>query len=316
MSNGKIVTVTLNPTIDITYIVGQLVYDDSNRAMNVIKDPGGKGIDVSRVINELGGDSVAFVLLGGYTGIEIKDRLIKLGLKLEVINISGETRTNVIIEDAYTHEQIRVNAKGPSIMEEEREWFLKRILSLRPENGYLILSGSVPEGFNKDVYRVIASEFKKKGYKCIIDADGEVLSEAIKSKPFMVKPNTYELERLLNIKVKKLQDYIDGATELLKAGIEVVIVSMGAKGAILATAEGIYKATPPKVAVQSTVGAGDSLVGAFVYKCSLGNDILESFILGVAAGTATALTPGTSLCSAEDVKNLVKRIKIKISLMK
>lgn len=293
----NIITVTLNPTIDITYIVGQLVYDDSNRAMKVIKDPGGKGIDVSRVIHELGGHSVAFVLLGGYTGIEIKDRLKKLGLELEVINIEGETRTNVIIEDAYTHAQLRVNAKGPAIKEDERDWFIKKILSLRPQEGYIVLSGSVPEGFNKDIYKIIVNEFNKKGYKTIVDADGETLSEAVKSKPFMIKPNTFELERLLNKKINKLSDYIDGAKEILNQGVQVVIVSMGSKGAILATNNGFYRAVPPKVSVQSTVGAGDSLVGAFVYKCSKGVDIVDAFTWGIAAGTATALTPGTSLCT-------------------
>ena len=306
-----IITVTLNPTIDITYIVGQLIYDDSNRAMKVLKDPGGKGIDVSRVISRLGGNSKAFVLLGGYTGIEIKDRLKKLGLDIEVINIQGETRTNVIIEDAYTHEQLRVNAKGPTISEDERDWFIKKILSLRPQEGYLVLSGSVPEGFNKDIYRLIIKEFNKKGYKSIIDSDGESLIEAINSKPFMIKPNTYELERLLNKKINKLSDYLDGAKEILNRGVEVVIVSMGSKGAILGSKEGFYRAVPPKVSVQSTVGAGDSLVGAFVYKSSAGSDILDAFKWGIAAGTATALTPGTSLCNEIDVKNIYNRIKIK-----
>ncbi len=307
----SIITVTLNPTIDITYLVNELVFDDTNRAMKVLKDPGGKGIDVSRVIKELGGHSKAFVLLGGYTGYEIKDRLKKIGLNLEVINIKGETRTNVIIEDAYTHDQLRINAPGPEISEEEREWFLKKIMSLKPQEGYLVLSGSIPRGFSPDIYRVLIEEFNRKGFKCILDADGEPLKEGVKAKPFMIKPNTYELERLLEVKIKKIDDYIKAGEKLLSDGIEIVIMSMGAKGAILATKEGFYRATPPRVAVQSTVGAGDSLVGAFVYKYSQKQDPVDAFKWGVAAGTATALTPGTQLCSKKDVENLYKRIRLK-----
>ena len=306
-----IITVTLNPTIDITYLVNELVFDDTNRAMKVLKDPGGKGIDVSRVVKELGGETKAFVLLGGYTGYEIKDRLKKMGLNLEVINIKGETRTNVIIEDAYTHDQLRINAPGPEILPEEREWFMKKIMSLRPQEGFLVLSGSIPRGFEPDIYRVLIEEFNKKGFKCVLDADGEPLKEGVKAKPFMIKPNTYELERLLDVKIKKIEDYLEAGKKLLDLGIEVVIMSMGAKGAILAYEGGFYRATPPRVAVQSTVGAGDSLVGAFVYHFSLKGDPLDAFKWGVAAGTATALTPGTQLCSKRDVENLYKRIKLK-----
>ncbi len=308
---AQIITVTLNPTIDITYLVNELVFDDSNRAMKVLKDPGGKGIDVSRVVNELGGDTKAFVLLGGYTGYEIKDRLKKMGLSLEVINIKGETRTNVIIEDAYTHDQLRINAPGPEIAEDEREWFMRKIMSLKPQEGYLVLSGSIPRGFEPDIYKVLIEEFNKKGFKCVLDADGEPLKEGIKAKPFMIKPNTYELERLLDVKIKKIEDYLDAGKKLRETGIEIVIMSMGAKGAILACESGFYRATPPRVAVQSTVGAGDSLVGAFIYNYSKSGDPLDAFRWGVAAGTATALTPGTQLCARKDVENLYKRIKLK-----
>ncbi len=307
----QIITVTLNPTIDITYLVSELVFDDTNRALGVLKDPGGKGIDVSRVISELGGNSKAFVLLGGYTGYEIKDRLKKLGLNLEVINIKGETRTNVIIEDNYTHDQIRINAPGPEISPEEREWFLKKLLSLKPQDGFLVLSGSIPRGFEPDIYRVLIDEFNQKGFKCILDADGEPLKEGVKAKPFMIKPNTYELERLLDMSIKKIDDYIEAGKKLLEDGIEIIIMSMGAKGAILACESGFYRAVPPRVAVQSTVGAGDSLVAAFVWNYSQSGDPVDAFKWGVAAGTATALTPGTQLCSRIDVENLYKRIKLK-----
>ena len=306
-----IITVTLNPTIDLTYLVSELVFDDTNRAMRVLKDPGGKGIDVSRVINELGGNSKAFVLLGGYTGYEIKDRLKKLGLNLEVINIKGETRINVIIEDAYTHDQLRINAPGPEISREEKEWFMKKIMSLKPQEGFLILSGSIPRGFEPDIYRRLIEEFNQKGFKCVLDADGEPLKEGVKAKPFMIKPNTYELERLLDVKISKIEDYVKAGEKLLSDGIPIIIMSMGAKGAILACESGFYRATPPRVAVQSTVGAGDSLVAAFVYNYSLSGDPVDAFKWGVAAGTATALTPGTQLCKKRDVENLYKRIKLK-----
>ncbi len=299
-----IYTVTLNPALDRTIEVEGLVKDDANRILQEARYAGGKGIDVSRVIKELGGESIALGFIGGYDGLELEGRLINEGVLCDFTRIGGETRTNIILNNRREKVQIMLNAAGPEITPTEIGLFFQKLSSILPNAEFVVVSGSVPPGVNHNIYAQIITTLKGTGIRVALDADRELLRQGCKATPFIIKPNIHEFQRLTGLRSQRVKDMLKQARHLVEEGIKIVLISMGAKGIMGVREEVAYWAVPPQVEVVSPVGAGDSTIAGFIYALSRGMDFKESLTLAVAAGTAAVLTPGTELCKREDIERI------------
>jgi len=305
-----ILTVTLNPAVDLYLSIQKLVTDDVNRVLWFRRDPGGKGVNVSRVIQELGGESIALCLLGGATGEEIFRHLNAKGIWVERILVEGSTRTNITLKEERAGKIIKLNEKGPPLTQTHLRICLKRLLRLAHRGDFVALSGSLPPGVSSETYALFIRHLRSRGIRVLLDADGEALREGIKASPTFVKPNLHEMSRLVRRPLRTFQDRIKACHALLRNGIEGVILSMGKEGALLVSQKESWLAKTPKVKVESTIGSGDSLVGGFLLGLSRGKNMAESFRLGMACGTATAITPATELCHKKDVQRFLKQITI------
>ena len=305
-----IYTVTLNPALDRTMEVDGLVVDDANRILREERYAGGKGIDCSRVIEELGGKSTALGFIGGYDGLELEGRLINEGVLCDFTRIGGETRTNIILSNRREKTQILLNAAGPRITPAEIGLFFQRIRSLGRDAEFVIASGSVPPGVNHNIYAQIITTLKGKGIRVAVDADGEFLRHACKAQPYMIKPNIHEFQRLTGVKSMEIDDLLTTARRIIEGGIEIVLISMGPKGLVGVAKDQAYVAVPPRVQVATQVGAGDSTLAGFIYALTKKKSFRESLILAAAAGTAAVMNPGTALCKKRDVERIKKEIRI------
>ena len=305
-----IATVTLNPSLDKTVTVEGLVVDETNRWTSLRRDPGGKGINVSRVLHELGNETIAYGFIGGIDGQILEHLLGEQGVPYDFTSINGQIRSNFIITNLKTRRQTRIDAPGPHISRSELENLMDKITHIEPKPDFLVLAGSVPPGVPDDIYRQIIEETKKHGVKTVLDSDDEWLKEGIKAKPDVIKPNVHETEELLGEKLRDEAAIIQALKTLVGEGIEVVAISRGKDGLIVANGGKILKVIPPQVEIRSTVGAGDSAVAGLVLKLSQGDGIEEACRLAVAAGTAATLTPGTELCRRQDVERLLPQVKV------
>lgn len=308
-----IYTLTLNPSLDVDLIVSELVPDDSNRVQAHRNYPGGKGLNVSRVVKEMGGHTMALTLLGGHTGDVVARLLREQELPFESLEVDGETRTNIFITNQKSRTVTRINERGVTLKDRAVRLLLEKLdlLDLRRVS-YLVLGGSLPGDTSKDLYLKIIRRLNAKGDACriLLDADGDTLMKTLEAAPAIIKPNTHEASRALGWKVESFEDAIKAAKEFLARGIETVLLSMGDKGALAATADGIWHAKPPKVEAVSAVGAGDSFIGGFLSSLGLGLDAGTALKRACAAGAATTLTPGTELCHAADIARLVEEVTL------
>ena len=306
-----IATVTLNPSLDRTVTVEELVMDEANRWTSLRRDPGGKGINVSRVIHELGGETVAYGFIGGIDGETLKHLLQQQAVPFDFTPIKGEIRSNFIIADLATYHQTRIDAPGPHIMRHELQKLVQKVKHISPKPDFLVFAGSVPPAVPADIYRQLIEAAKNNGIKTVLDSDNKWLKEGIKAKPNVIKPNVHEAEELLGKHLRSEAAIVKALKLLVDRGIEVAVISRGKDGLIAANGEMVLKAIPPQVEVRSTVGAGDSTIAGLVLKLNEGLGIDEACRWAVAAGTAAALTPGTELCRREDVVKLLSKVKIK-----
>jgi len=304
-----IYTITLNPAMDRTLWIEKIRTDDSNRIKREQRYAGGKGIDVSRVLTTLGVVNKALGFVGGFAGEELEGRLLNEGIACDFVRISGETRTNIVVNETSTGNQTVFNARGPEIKPYELMQMIHKVEKV--ENPEIIaISGSLPPGVNPEIYRKIIEIFRSRGAMVVLDTDGDALKTGINGLPDVIKPNIHELGRLTGRKLQKKEEIISAADDLRNQGIGTVLVSMGAEGILLIGEKGRTLASPPKVKVENTIGAGDSAVAGFIYGLSRGGTLNEALTYAVAAGTATTLKPGTALCHKEDFLNLVPQITI------
>ncbi|MGL4850312.1 MAG: 1-phosphofructokinase [Clostridium sp.] len=299
-----IYTLTLNPSIDYIVNVKDLKIGEVNRSFNEIKFPGGKGINVSRILSELNIENTALGYIGGFTGRFIEESLTELNIKTDFIKVNGDNRINVKIK---SDEESEINGAGPDISEENVQALLDRLNALN-EGDYLILAGSIQKSLPEDLYLKIQDMLKEKNVCVVVDTSGQALLEALKRKPFLIKPNDKEIEEIFNIKLNGTEDVIEYGKKLYSLGARNVIISRGGEGAILICEDGVFKGNAPKGVVQNSVGAGDSLVGGFVGTFSKTGDILESFKYGIATGSASAFS--LDLCTKNDIEKLLKEINI------
>ena len=305
-----IATVTLNPCLDRTITVHQLMVDETNRWTGTNLYAGGKGIDVSRAIHEMGGRTTAYGFVGGPDGRILEILLDEEGVPFSFTPIEQETRTNFIVTETSTSQQTRIDAPGPRISKKELERFTAKLRRIYPSPDLMVIGGSVPPGIPVNIYYDLVMEAKGYGVRTIVDSEGQWLEEGIRAKPYLIKPNVREAEELLKVELSTEEAIINGALELVETGIEVVVISRGKEGIIATTKERIIKAVPPPVKVRSTVGAGDCTIAGLALKLAYGEPLVEACQLAVAMGSAAVLTPGTELCHKADVEKLLPQIKV------
>jgi 6-phosphofructokinase 2 len=311
MKNAIIVTITLNPSLDQHITVDGLVLDGTNRWSRLHRYAGGKGIDVSRAIHEMGGRTIAYGFIGGPVGRAVEILLDEEDVPVSFTPIHRETRTNFIITDSKTGRQTRIDAPGPRISRDEFERFQRKMRRIRPSPDLIVMGGSLPPGIPNDVYYSIIMEAKTFGVRTILDSDGQWLAEGIKAKPYLVKPNVREAEELLGRELPTEDAIIKGALDIVDMGVEIAVISRGGDGVIAATNNEVLKAVPPEVKVKSAVGAGDCTIAGLALKLANEESLSKACRLAVALGTAAVLTPGTELARREDVEALLPRVKVK-----
>jgi 6-phosphofructokinase 2 len=304
-----IYTVTLNPALDRAAVVERLLEDDTTRVLSEANYAAGKGIDVSRVIGELGGQSVAMGFVGGYEGLQLEGLLINAGVMTDFTRISGETRTNLILKEKETKRQFVISASGPEIRASEVGEIYQHILHIK-DMDYLVISGSTPRGVTPNLYGQLILAGRNKGAFVVLDTDGRTLHESIFYQPDCIKPNQFELSRLVERKLETESEILAACGEVHSKGIPYVLVSRGKEGMILSTKNQKIRALAPPVAVESTVGAGDSAVAGFVLAHSQKKELAECIRFACAAGTATAQTPGTELCHRSEVERILPLVQL------
>ncbi len=301
----NIVTLTVNPSIDKSTTVVDIIPEHKLRCSSPIFQPGGGGINVSRAIKKIGGESLAVYLAGGATGQKLTELINEEGVETKVVNQENRTRENFIVVD-HTGAQYRFGMPGTSVKKQECDNLVHILDSLPKKPEYLVLSGSLQDDVPADFYSQIAVEAKKHGVKVILDTVGKPLVETLRTGVFMIKPNLQELFDLAGFKEILPGKYVEIARKLIEEQkTEVVVISMGGKGAALVTKEEHYTVVPPATQCKSTVGAGDSMVGGIVLSLSRNEGFKKALELGVATGTAATMNEGTSLCKKEDVDQIM-----------
>lgn len=305
--NKKIVTVTLNPAVDKTYFLPNLVLGQVNRIAEVKNIPGGKGINVAKMISQLGGEAVATGFLGGYTGSFVKDAL-KEKVECRFIEVIGETRSNINIvsEDGYVTEVLE---PGPVIGKEELTAFFSQYSKLLEEGEVIVLSGSAAKGIPDTIYYDLIKTAKREGKKVLLDTSGELLKEGIKAAPFFLKPNIKELEFAVGYKLDNMEKVAQAADMLRRKGILNVCVSMGEKGVFFTGEAGRYLVQPPKIKAVNTVGCGDSLAAVIAMGVAKQEEMLPLLKRAVAISAVNALTLESGSISLEWVAQMENNVK-------
>lgn len=300
-----IYTLTLNPSIDYIISLNSVELGKVNRCTKTFKFPGGKGINVSRVLKNSGTDSVALGFVGGFTGEFINLTLNNLGIHTDFIKIKEDSRINVKIKSV---DETDINADGPYIEKEALNLLLDKLNKLKDDD-ILVLAGKIQSSLPDNLYSEIQDIANKNNVKVVVDTSGKALLESVKKKPFLIKPNNFEIEEAFNIKIKDRNELIDYGKKLNTMGAENVIISLAGDGALLINNSGVFFGNAPKGEVKNSVGAGDSLVAGFLHEYSKSKNILDSFKRGIATGSASAFS--LDLCDNNFVLELLPQIKLK-----
>jgi len=306
-----IYTITLNPALDRTLWIERVRDDVSNRILEEKSFAGGKSVDVSKVLKNLGQESIALGFVGGFAGRELEGRLLNEGIQTDFVHVSGETRTNIIIHERETGKQLAFNARGPEIRPSELMEFIERLERL-PCSDLVAIGGSLPIAVSPEIYRKIITLVKRCQSTVVLDVDGDALRKSIAARPDVIKPNIHELSELVGRQLKELDDIRAAAREINRQGVRIVLISMGARGILLVSEGHEYLAVPPRVDVQSTIGAGDSSVAGFITGLVEKKSLKECLVYAAAAGTATTLHQGTALAQRNDFLRLVPEVKLTV----
>jgi 1-phosphofructokinase len=306
----KVITITLNPSIDKTITVEKLTPYGLNRAISTRMDPGGKGINVARVLKNFGVDVMVSGLIAGDQGKLLKNYLKKSEIYTDFMETSGETRTNLKIIDESVNKTTEINESGFYVSHDDLMTFKRKFQSLLKDASIVVISGSVPPGVPSDFYAECISIAKTEGVKTLLDADGDTLTEGLKAVPYAIKPNIHELELLGGCTFSNIKDIVNAVQKLIEEGIEIAIVSMGPDGAIVANQHDVYKVDSWDVKVKSAVGAGDSMVGALAYSIVRNDSLFDIAKITTAAGTITATKAGTEICTLNEVLSSIKNVVV------
>ncbi len=308
MKIHQIITLTLNPSLDKSTHFKGLIAEQKIRCEKPRYDAGGGGINVSKAIAKLGGNSLCIHTSGGSAGKMLEEIILKDGIENKVIPTQNWTRENFIAFENTTKAQYRFGFPGNELLEDEKEKVIETIKEINTK--YLVLSGSLNEGLPTDFYQTIAEIAKAMGIKVIVDTSGEPLRKVLEKGVYLIKPNIGELAKLIGVERLELSEAEKAAKTLLENGAaEIVVVSLGTQGAILVSKEQIEFVKAPKVTKKSTVGAGDSMVGGMVWALSQNKTLKEVIQWGVSCGTAATMNEGTQLFKKEDAIKLFEELQ-------
>lgn len=299
-----IYTVTFNPSLDYIVSCDDFILGQTNRTTKEIIYPGGKGINVSIVLRNLGLDTTALGFLAGFTGGEIKRLILKEGIQNEMIEVNnGFSRINIKLRSSQESE---LNGMGPSIDEQSIKKLYQKLDNLTSDD-ILVLAGSIPSSMPSNIYSDIMDYLKDKNMKIVVDATKDLLLNVIPYKPFLIKPNNHELGELFNVELNTREEVVPYARKLLELGARNVLVSLAGEGAVLVDENGeVYSSKAPKGKVINSVGAGDSMVAGFLYGYKTFNNYNEAFKYGICTGSASAFSE--QLAKLDEVLDLYKNL--------
>ena len=303
-----IITVTLNPALDKTVEIPDFSLDAVNLITAMRTDPGGKGLNVSKVIAKLGGTSTAVGVLGGTTGRRIADAMDALGIACQFTFVDGETRTNLKVIDPARHTNTDLNEPGLTVDQETLDHMRDALVAAIRPGDIVVLSGSLPKGAPADTYGSWTAACRTAGARVFLDADGEPLAHGLAAKPYLAKPNNNELSRLTGRALETADDLLAAARTLIADGVERVVVSMGGDGALFVSANRAYRAEGLRVPVGSTVGAGDSMVAALAYAAEQGMADADTVRLAVATSAANVMCSGSQAAERSAVDELLPHV--------
>lgn len=306
----NILTVTFNPAVDKSTIVAGLKPDNKMSCAPPRYDPGGGGVNVSRAIRKLGGDSLCLYAAGGPTGERLHHMLAEEGVSQHRIDCQPWTRENFIVVDSLRHQQYRFGMPGEALSDAEWEQVRTEIKAHLAAVDYVVVSGSLPPSAPVTIFAEVARWAKEHDVRCVVDTSGEALRQAAEEGVFLLKPNLRELSALAGKEEMPALQQESLAHQLIERGhCEAAVVSLGPQGAMLVTPDSVRYIAAPAVNKKSTVGAGDSMVGAIILHLSRESDLVDAVRYGVAAGTAATMNEGTTLCHLKDVEQLYAWIK-------
>lgn len=303
-----ITTITLNPAVDKTYKAPCLIAGQVNRTKSVVSIPGGKGINVARILNQYGIETCAMGFLGGYAGRFIKDSLDDLGISCYFTNVLGETRSNmnILTEDGRVTEILE---PGPVIMEEEWEHFLKLYGQIVSESEMIVLSGSLSKGLPENAYAKLIRIAKENGVLTLFDTSGEPLKYGLQEKPFLCKPNKKELSYLVGKELVTLEEVLEEAIKIQETGIEIVLVSMGEEGLLAVEKDGYHLAKVDGVCPVNTVGCGDSVIASFAMSLAAGETIENAVKKSAAISAANATSMQSGQIPRDTAEAFLKKVQ-------
>lgn len=305
-----IVTLTINPAIDRNVSADKLVFEDRGYILATSESAGGRGINASRVIHSFGGKTVAIATSGGTAGRRFEELLGQSTFPVEVVRISQEMRTNLTISDKHGL-TVKLNELGPAINQKELDEIEKTVATKLDSATWLMLCGSLPPGVSEDFYRRLIEVAKKRKVKTLLDTDGDALLQGIEGHPTTVAPNQQEAERLLNRALVTRSHFFEAAERLHAMGTDMVLLSLGSRGAVGRDASGLYEVVPPRIDAVCPIGAGDAMAAAFVWALEKNSNFQDAVRWGVAAGTASAKLPGLTFATLEQTRDVYKRVEIR-----
>jgi 6-phosphofructokinase 2 len=308
---NDVATLTLNPAIDISTSVPKIEPIHKLRCTEQLRDPGGGGINVARVIRRLGGDALAIYPIGGLTGELLRQLVAQENVASRTWKIANETREDFAVTETSSGQQYRFVLPGSRLNEADWQACLKLLNEMDPFPRFLVASGSLPPGVPDDFYARIAKIAKHRGAKMFLDAAGEPLAAALAEGLYLVKPNLRELAELIGRPLSYIAEWERAAKEIVANGqAAFVAVTLAHRGAALVGRDQVLRAAPIRITAVSAVGAGDSFLGAMIWRLATGHDLADAFRHATAAGAAALLNPGTELCRPDDVARFAKEAVI------
>lgn len=309
MAADPIVTLTLNPALDVSTSVPVVTPAHKLRCAAPRYEPGGGGINVSRVCQRLGEDSLAVLPLGGPVGRRMADLLEAERIATNIIELTNDTRESISVSEEATGQQYRFVLPGPMMSADELQACRAATVQAAAGSGCVVVSGSLPGAVDPGIMADLVADLP--GVKVLIDTSGPALAAALQSGAYLIKPSARELAHLVDRPLPTEADVEQAAIEVHRQGtVEILVASIGAGGAILVDGDGVRRVQAPTVEVRSAVGAGDSMVAGLTVGLQRGLGHDEALALGVAAGTATVMTDGTQLCRPEDIERLLQRVRL------
>lgn len=310
MKSFDIVTLTVNPALDKSAHFRGLVPEQKIRCDAPRFDAGGGGINVSKAISRLAGSSLAVFTSGGSTGKMLEELLSKEAIVCQAIAIQSWTRESFVAVDDNTNLQYRFSFQGAELTPMEVDRVIEAIRKVKPK--FLVISGGLNQGLASDFYQIFADIAKESHIKLIVDTSGDALIKVLEKGVYMIKPNIGELAKLIGVESLELEEVNQAAKQIIsKGGAEIVVVSLGAQGAVMVTKDSYEFVPAPHVPKKSTVGAGDSMVGGMVWALSQNKSLKEVLRWGVACGSAATMNEGTQLFKAADAQRLFEWLKNK-----